>query len=92
MKENVDGVVIDLRFNGGGSLRDVVDMSGLFVEEGPMVQVKSKGRKPYVYEDEDNGQILYDGPLVIMVNQYSASASEILSGSITGLRKSSDRW
>ncbi len=82
MKENVDGVVIDLRFNGGGSLRDVVDMSGLFVKEGPMVQVKSKGRKPYVYEDEDDGQILYDGPLVIMVNQYSASASEILAAAL----------
>jgi carboxyl-terminal processing protease len=82
MKENVDGIVIDLRFNGGGSLQDVVDMSGLFVEKGPMVQVKSKGKESYILEDEDNGQTLYDGPLVIMVNQYSASASEIMAAAL----------
>lgn len=80
-KEAVDGIVIDLRFNGGGSLTDVVDMSGLFVKEGPMVQVKSRGRKPYLYEDEDDG-VLYDGPLMIMVNEYSASASEIMAAAL----------
>ena len=80
-KEGVDGIVIDLRFNGGGSLRDVVDMSGLFVKDGPMVQVKSRGRKPYLYEDEDKS-VVYDGPLMIMVNQYSASASEIMAAAL----------
>ncbi len=80
-KESVDGIVIDLRFNGGGSLQDVVDMSGLFVDNGPMVQVKSKGRRPYILEDEDGG-VIYDGPLIIMVNQYSASASEIMAAAL----------
>lgn len=80
-KEAVDGIVIDLRFNGGGSLTDVVDMSGLFVKEGPMVQVKSRGRKPYILDDDDKG-VLYDGPLMIMVNEYSASASEIMAAAL----------
>lgn len=80
-KEGVDGIVIDLRFNGGGSLQDVVDMSGLFIEKGPIVQVKSKGRKPYILEDE-NKTVVYDGPLIIMVNQYSASASEIMAAAL----------
>lgn len=80
-KEGIDGIVIDLRFNGGGSLRDVVDMSGLFIEEGPIVQVKSKGRRPYILKDEE-GSVVYDGPLVVMVNQYSASASEIMAAAL----------
>ncbi|MGB0864500.1 MAG: carboxy terminal-processing peptidase [Saprospiraceae bacterium] len=80
-KEAVDGIVIDLRFNGGGSLQDVVDMSGLFVKEGPMVQVKSRGNKPYTYDDDDVN-VLYKGPLMIMVNEYSASASEIMAAAL----------
>ena len=75
--QNVEGVILDLRYNGGGSLRDVITMSGLFIEEGPIVQVKPRGRKPYVYDDEDSS-VTYDGPLIVMVNSYSASASEIL--------------
>lgn len=81
IEEKVDGIVIDLRFNGGGSLSDVVDMTGLFVERGPMVQVKSRNSKPYVLEDRDPS-VLYAGPLVIMVNAYSASASEIMAAAL----------
>ena len=80
-KVGVDGVILDLRSNGGGSLRDVVKMSGFFVEEGPMVQVKSRSRKPEVLADEDPS-VQYNGPLIVMVNQFSASASEILAAAL----------
>ena len=79
--ENVDGIILDLRNNGGGSLRDVVQMSGLFIDEGPIVQVKPRGRDPYVLEDEDP-ETKYDGHLIVMVNGYSASASEILAAAL----------
>lgn len=79
--ENVDGIILDIRNNGGGSLRDVVDMGGLFIEKGPIVQVKPKSGKPYVLEDEDKS-VQYDGPLIIMVNEYSVSASEILAAAM----------
>lgn len=79
--ENVDGIILDLRNNGGGSLRDVVQMSGFFVEEGPMVQVKARERRAQVLDDEDSS-VLYDGPLIVMVNQFSASASEILAAAM----------
>lgn len=80
-EEQVDGVILDLRYNGGGSLNDVVKIGGLFIEEGPIVQVKSKKKKPYLYNDEDKN-VYYDGPLVIMVNESSASASEILAAAM----------
>lgn len=80
-KENVKGIILDLRNNGGGSLRDVVQMSGLFVEEGPMVQVKSRGRAPEVMNDYDR-KVQWGGPLVVMVNGFSASASEILAAAM----------
>jgi carboxyl-terminal processing protease len=77
----VDGIVIDLRNNGGGSLYDVVQIAGLFIDEGPIVQVKDKAGKPLVMRDKDNG-ILYDGPLTVLVNEFSASASEIFAAAI----------
>lgn len=77
----VDGIVIDLRNNGGGSLYDVVQMAGLFIEDGPIVQVKDRENKPTVMRDKD-GTVLYDGPLAVMVNQFSASASEIFAAAI----------
>ncbi|MEL6926775.1 MAG: carboxy terminal-processing peptidase, partial [Bacteroidota bacterium] len=77
----VDGVVLDLRNNGGGSLRDVVQMSGLFIEEGPIVQVKARESSADVLEDTDPS-VQYDGPLVVMVNSFSASASEILAAAL----------
>ncbi|MBF9140779.1 carboxy terminal-processing peptidase [Hymenobacter properus] len=80
-KENVAGVVLDLRYNGGGSLRDAVDMGGLFVPSGPMVQVKTNRGKPQPVADEDP-QVQYAGPLVVLVNKYSASASEILAAAM----------
>ncbi len=78
---DVSAVVLDLRYNGGGSLQDVVDMTGLFIEDGPIVQVKPRSKAPYVHEDTDKA-VQYDGPLVIMVNQFSASASEILAAAL----------
>jgi carboxyl-terminal processing protease len=80
-EQNVDGIVIDLRNNGGGSLYDVVQMAGLFIEDGPIVQVKDRDGKPSVLRDKDKG-VLYDGPLAVMVNEFSASASEIFAAAI----------
>jgi carboxyl-terminal processing protease len=77
----VDGIVIDLRNNGGGSLNDVVQMAGLFIDRGPIVQVKSRGRQPEVLKDNDGG-VLWDGPLAVMVNEFSASASEIFAAAM----------
>ena len=79
--KNVKGIILDLRNNGGGSLRDVVTMSGLFIEEGPIVQVKARNRKPEVLTDDD-ASVQYDGPLIVMVNEFSASASEILAAAL----------
>ncbi len=78
---NVNAIILDLRNNGGGSLTDVVEMSGLFIEDGPIVQVKPRDKPAYVYEDEDSA-VQYDGPLIVMVNQFSASASEILAAAV----------
>ncbi|MCB0563317.1 MAG: carboxy terminal-processing peptidase [Phaeodactylibacter sp.] len=79
--EKVDGIVLDLRYNGGGSLRDVQKMTGYFIEKGPVVQVKSRGSEPEVLRDVDP-RVQYDGPLIVMVNTYSASASEILAAAL----------
>ncbi|MBE7172722.1 MAG: carboxy terminal-processing peptidase [Williamsia sp.] len=79
--EKVDGIVIDLRNNPGGSLQDVIDMVGLFIENGPVVQVKDRDGRPSVYRDFDK-TVLYDGPLAVMVNEFSASASEIFAAAI----------
>lgn len=79
--EGVDGLVIDLRNNGGGSLQDVVDMAGLFIKSGPIVQVKPRNGAPYVLSDNDP-EIYFEGPLVILVNEFSASASEILAAAM----------
>jgi len=79
--DGVRGIILDLRNNGGGALNEVVDMTGLFIEKGPIVQVKSRMRKPYILEDKDPS-VHYDGPLAVLVNSYSASASEILAAAI----------
>jgi len=80
-EQKVDGIVMDLRNNGGGSLYDVVQMVGLFIEGGPIVQVKDRDGKPQVFFDRDRS-VLYDGPLAVMVNEFSASASEIFAAAI----------
>jgi carboxyl-terminal processing protease len=84
--ENIKDVVIDLRNNGGGSLQDVVNMMGLFIEKGPVVQVKGREGEPYILRDED-GKIVYDGNLVVMVNSFSASASEILAAAVQDYKR-----
>jgi len=80
-EQNVEGIVIDLRNNGGGSLYDVVQIAGLFIDQGPIVQVKDREGRPTVMRDKD-GSVLYDGPLAVMVNEFSASASEIFAAAI----------
>ena len=80
-EQKVDGIVIDLRNNGGGSLYDVVQMAGLFIEDGPIVQVKDRDNKPSILKDKDRS-VLYSGPLAVMVNEFSASASEIFAAAI----------
>ncbi len=80
-EQQVDGIVMDLRNNGGGSLYDVVQMAGLFIEDGPIVQVKDRENKPSVLKDKDKS-VLYSGPLAVMVNEFSASASEIFAAAI----------
>lgn len=78
---NAEGLVIDLRSNGGGSLSTVVDIAGLFIEKGPIVQVKDRDQNREILKDKDPS-ILWDGPLVILVNELSASASEILAAAM----------
>jgi carboxyl-terminal processing protease len=81
-EEKVDGIIMDLRNNGGGSLYDVVQMAGLFIDQGPIVQVRDRdGKQPQVLKDKD-ASVLYDGPLAVMVNEFSASASEIFAAAI----------
>lgn len=79
--ENIKGIIIDLRSNGGGSLRDVVTMTGYFFEKGPVVQVRARTGRASVHEDRDPS-VLWDGPLIIMVNEFSASASEIMAAAL----------
>lgn len=81
-KQNVDGILMDLRYNGGGSLQEAIDLTGLFVPRGPVVQVRNYDQSVDKLEDDDNGTVAYDGPLAVLVNRYSASASEIFSGAI----------
>lgn len=80
-KENLKGLVIDLRDNGGGSLGEVILLTGLFIDKGPVVQVRDNLQKVTVYDDKNKG-IKYSGPIVVMVNRYSASASEIFSAAM----------
>lgn len=79
--EQVQGIILDLRNNGGGSLDDVVKMGGLFIDKGPIVQVKEKGRSAHILEDRYAGAE-WEGALVIMVNEFSASASEIMAAAM----------
>ena len=79
--KGINGLILDLRNNGGGSLKTVVDITGFFIEKGPVVQVKSIGGRKEVLRDNDPS-ILWDGPLVLLVNEFSASASEILAAAL----------
>ena len=79
--KDINGLILDLRNNGGGSLKTVVDITGFFIEKGPVVQVKSIGGRKEILKDNDPS-IIWDGPLVILVNEFSASASEILAAAL----------
>lgn len=85
-EQDMEGLVVDLRDNGGGSLQTVVDIAGLFIEQGPIVQVRTKNDSPEVLSDNDSN-ILWDGPLVILVNELSASASEILAAAMQDYKR-----
>ncbi len=85
-EENVEGIIIDLRGNGGGSLPEVVKMAGLFIEDGPVCVVKGREEKPYQWKDKDKS-VLYTGPLTVMVDEFSASASEIFAAAIQDYKR-----
>ncbi len=85
-KEGVNGIVLDVRDDGGGSLKTVVDIAGLFIEQGPIVQIKSAAGKKEVLSDKDK-KVQWDGPLVVMINCFSASASEILAAAIQDYKR-----
>jgi carboxyl-terminal processing protease len=84
--ENVEGIIIDLRGNGGGSLPEVIKMVGLFIEDGPVCQVKGRDEKPTQLKDRDKS-VIYTGPLTVMVDEFSASASEIFAAAIQDYKR-----
>ena len=80
-KENIDGLILDVRYNGGGSLGEALEMTGIFIDEGPVVGIKSKDPKVVFLKDPNRGTI-FSGPMVLMVNGQSASASEMLAAAL----------
>lgn len=85
-KQNIAGIILDLRSNGGGFLSEAIDLTGLFIENGPVVQVRDVQGKIKVEEDTDP-KLVYNGPLVVLVNQFSASASEIFAAAIQDYKR-----
>ncbi|MGB0455006.1 MAG: carboxy terminal-processing peptidase [Bacteriovoracaceae bacterium] len=85
-KKGVDAMILDLRNNGGGALEDAKQMSGLFIKKGPIVQIKDHEKNVEVMRDVDTS-VTYDGPLVVMINRFSASASEILAGALQDYKR-----
>jgi carboxyl-terminal processing protease len=86
-KQNIKGLIVDLRDNGGGSLQEVVEMAGLFFTKGPVVQVKGKSNTPLNIMEDRNPDVVWDGPLTILINHTSASASEILAAAIQDYKR-----
>lgn len=84
--DKVDGIVIDLRDNGGGSLTEAIDLTGLFIPKGPVVQVRESSGETEVYTDPDPS-VTYDGPMAVLVNRFSASASEIFAAAIQDYKR-----
>ncbi len=80
-REGIDGIILDLRRNGGGSLEEAIKLTGLFIKEGPVVQARAPDGSVMVHEDEDP-RVLYEGPLMVLTSRFSASASEILAGAL----------
>ena len=85
-REGVDAVVMDLRYNGGGSLSEAIKLTGLFIDRGPVVQVKGPDGRVEHHDDSEPG-VAWDGPLVVLINKFSASASEIFAGAIQDYRR-----
>ena len=85
--QGMDGLLIDLRYNGGGSLQEAIELSGLFIPDGPVVQVRNYDQTVEKMDDEDGGDVFYNGPLAVLVNRGSASASEIFSGAIQDYKR-----
>jgi carboxyl-terminal processing protease len=85
-EQNVQGIIMDLRGNGGGSLQTVVDMTGLFIEQGPIVQIQSSNKKQEILYDKDS-KVQWGGPLIVMVDNFSASASEIFAAAIQDYKR-----
>jgi carboxyl-terminal processing protease len=81
VQEHIAGIVLDLRRNGGGSLEEAINLTGLFIKEGPVVQVKGPDGDPIIEKDRDS-TVFYDGPLIVLTSRFSASASEILAGAL----------
>jgi carboxyl-terminal processing protease len=81
LKEHIAGIILDLRRNGGGSLEEAINLTGLFIKEGPVVQVKGPEGDPIIEKDRDSA-VFYDGPLIVLTSRFSASASEILAGAL----------
>ncbi len=86
-KQDIKGLIIDLRDNGGGSLQEVVEMAGMFITKGPIVQVKGKNNAPVNVMDDKNPEVVWDGPLSILINHNSASASEILAAAMQDYKR-----
>lgn len=86
-KQDIKGLIVDLRDNGGGSLQEVVEMAGLFFPKGPVVQVKGKSNVPLNIMEDRNPDVVWDGPLTILINHSSASASEILAAAIQDYKR-----
>jgi carboxyl-terminal processing protease len=80
-KENIEGLILDIRYNGGGSLLEGLNLAGIFIDEGPLFMLTAKDGKPFVMKDLNRGTV-YDGPLVLMINGQSASASEVLASTL----------
>src|SRR5437762_8924227 len=80
-KENIDGLILDVRYNGGGSLGEALQLTGIFIDEGPLLGEKDRNGKLVFLKDPNRGTI-YDGPMVLMVNGQSASASEVLAAAL----------
>ena len=80
-KENINGLILDLRYNGGGSMQEAVELAGIFIDNGPVAQIKTRDAKVITLKDVNRGTV-YDGPLLLLVNSSSASASEVLAGTL----------
>jgi len=85
--EKIDGLMVDLRFNGGGSLQEAIDLTGLFIPKGTVVQVRNMDQSVEQLDDQDGNKVYYDGPLAVLINRYSASASEIFAGAIQDYKR-----